>query len=53
MIAVLLVASVVFFKPISLYFRDLLGDTTPVSDDSSKKQMKYKQSKKTVIRKPS
>ncbi|AXQ50892.1 cupredoxin domain-containing protein [Lysinibacillus fusiformis] len=34
-IAVLLVASVVFFKPISHYFRDLLGDTTLVSDDSS------------------
>ncbi len=36
-IAVLLVVSVVFFKPISHYFRDLLGDTTPVSDDSSTK----------------
>ncbi|MGE7623680.1 hypothetical protein ACQKMD_11610 [Viridibacillus sp. NPDC096237] len=37
MITLLLVVSVVFFKPISHYFRDLFGDTAQVSDDSSKK----------------
>ncbi|MGE7987946.1 cupredoxin domain-containing protein [Lysinibacillus fusiformis] len=37
MIALLLIVSVVFFKPISYYFNDLFGSTSEVSEVSSEK----------------